>query len=91
MTATSTHETEIVADPDVPLIRITRDFDAPREKVFRAHTDPELMAQWMGPSPRDADRALRLPDRRVVPLHDAQRRQRSSASTGPSTTCGPRS
>ncbi|MDQ3628194.1 MAG: SRPBCC family protein [Actinomycetota bacterium] len=49
MTSTSTHETEITADPDVPLIRITREFDAPPEKVFRAHTDPELVAQWLGP------------------------------------------
>ena len=46
---TSTHETEITADPDVPLIRITREFDAPPEKVFRAHTDPELVVQWNGP------------------------------------------
>ena len=46
---TSTHETEIVADPDVPLVRITREFDAPPEKVFRAHTDPELVVQWLGP------------------------------------------
>ena len=45
----STHETEITADPDVPLIRITREFDAPPEKVFRAHTDPELVARWLGP------------------------------------------
>ena len=29
MTTTSTHETEIVVDPDVPLVRITREFDAP--------------------------------------------------------------
>src|SRR5215471_14406384 len=50
MTTTRTHETEIVADPEVPLIRITREFDAPREKVFRAHADPELVKQWMGPS-----------------------------------------
>ena len=47
---TSTHETEIVADPEVPLIRITREFDAPPAKVFRAHTDPEIFAQWNGPS-----------------------------------------
>ena len=46
---TSTHETEISADPKVPLVRITRDFDAPREKVFRAHVDPELVVQWLGP------------------------------------------
>jgi uncharacterized protein YndB with AHSA1/START domain len=46
---TSTHETEITADKDVPLIRITREFDAPPAKVFRAHTDPELLVQWNGP------------------------------------------
>jgi len=46
---TSTAETEIVADRDVPLVRIIREFDAPPEKVFRAHTDPALIVQWLGP------------------------------------------
>jgi uncharacterized protein YndB with AHSA1/START domain len=45
----TTHETEIVADPTVPLVRITRVFDAPPESVFRAHTEPELVTQWLGP------------------------------------------
>ena len=49
MTTAGTHHTEIVADPDVPLVRITREFDAPPEKVFRAHTDPDLLVQWLGP------------------------------------------
>jgi len=49
MTTTSTHETEITADADVPLVRIIREFDAPPAKVFRAHTDPELVVQWLGP------------------------------------------
>jgi uncharacterized protein YndB with AHSA1/START domain len=49
MTSTTHHETRIVADPDVPLVRITREFDAPPEKVFRAHTDPDLFVQWVGP------------------------------------------
>lgn len=49
MTTNRTHKTEIVADKDVPLIRITREFDASVEKVFRAHTDPELLKQWLGP------------------------------------------
>jgi uncharacterized protein YndB with AHSA1/START domain len=44
-----THETEITVDPHVPLVRITREFDAPREKVFRAHVDPALFTQWNGP------------------------------------------
>ncbi len=46
---TTTHETEICVDPDIPLVRITREFDAPPAKVFRAHVDPELVAQWTGP------------------------------------------
>lgn len=39
----------IEADPEVPLIRITRDFRATPAQVLRAHTDPELYAQWVGP------------------------------------------
>jgi uncharacterized protein YndB with AHSA1/START domain len=46
---TTTHETRIEADPGVPLIRITREFDAPPAKVFRAHADPDLVVQWLGP------------------------------------------
>ncbi|MEJ7583949.1 MAG: SRPBCC family protein [Acidimicrobiales bacterium] len=46
---TSTRQTEITADPDVPVVRITRDFDAPPSQVFRAHTDPERVTQWLGP------------------------------------------
>jgi uncharacterized protein YndB with AHSA1/START domain len=49
MTTTHTNETQIEVDPDVPLVRITREFDAPPEKLFRAHTDPELVVQWLGP------------------------------------------
>jgi uncharacterized protein YndB with AHSA1/START domain len=49
MTSTTHRETQIVADPDVPLVRIVREFDAPNEKVFRAHTDPDLLVQWLGP------------------------------------------
>jgi uncharacterized protein YndB with AHSA1/START domain len=51
---TSTHETQIIADPQVPLVRIIREFDAPPEKVFRAHTDPELVVQWQGPRGMEA-------------------------------------
>ena len=49
MTSTTHHETQIVSDPDVPLVRIIREFDAPPEKVYRAHVDPDLVAQWLGP------------------------------------------
>src|SRR6476661_7331545 len=49
MNTTTPHETEITSDPDVPLVRIVREFDAPVEKLFRAHTDPDLLPQWLGP------------------------------------------
>ncbi|MGP9746578.1 SRPBCC family protein [Brachybacterium sp. AOP29-B2-41] len=39
----------IEADPEVPLIRIARDFHASPAQVLRAHTDPELYARWVGP------------------------------------------
>ena len=42
-------ETEITAEPGVPQILITREFDAPRELVFRAFTEPDLLLQWLGP------------------------------------------
>lgn len=49
MTAARTADTEIFVDPDVPLVRIVREFDAPPDKLFRAHADPELVVQWIGP------------------------------------------
>ncbi|MDX6427872.1 MAG: hypothetical protein QOE54_238 [Streptosporangiaceae bacterium] len=33
----------------MPQIVITREFDAPRDLVFHAYTDPELLVQWLGP------------------------------------------
>ena len=41
--------TTITAQPGTPFIDVVREFDAPPELVFRAHTDPELMASWLGP------------------------------------------
>jgi len=49
MNITSTYETTISADQTVPMVRLEREFDAPPEKVFRAHTDPQLYARWVGP------------------------------------------
>ncbi len=49
MNATKSNETQIEVDPEVPLVRITREFDAPPEKVFRAHVDPDLVRRWNGP------------------------------------------
>jgi len=42
-------KTEITAEPGIPLIVMTRDFDAPRDLVFRAYTEPQLLVQWLGP------------------------------------------
>lgn len=40
----------IEADPDVPAFHLTRDFAGTVDQVFRAHTDPELFARWVGPT-----------------------------------------
>jgi uncharacterized protein YndB with AHSA1/START domain len=42
-------ETRIEAPEGVPFIDITREFDAPRDLVFRAFTEPDLLVQWLGP------------------------------------------
>jgi uncharacterized protein YndB with AHSA1/START domain len=49
VSTTGINETVIVSDPAVPLVRISREFDAPPDHVFRAHTDPELIVRWLGP------------------------------------------
>lgn len=43
------NETRIEADPALPTIVITREFEATPERVFRAYTDPDLVVQWLGP------------------------------------------
>jgi len=40
--------TKITAEPGKQEIIIEREFDAPRELVFKAFTDPELYVQWIG-------------------------------------------
>jgi uncharacterized protein YndB with AHSA1/START domain len=39
----------VTAEPGKQEVFITREFDAPRELVYKAHTDPNLYAQWLGP------------------------------------------
>jgi uncharacterized protein YndB with AHSA1/START domain len=41
--------TQVTAEPGTPYIDFTREFDAPRDLLFRAHSDPELLVQWLGP------------------------------------------
>ena len=43
------NQTIITAEPGRQELFITREFDAPRELVFKAYTDPELFVQWLGP------------------------------------------
>jgi uncharacterized protein YndB with AHSA1/START domain len=49
MTTTTNPEVTITADPALPTVEIVREFDATPEQVFRAHVDPDLVAQWVGP------------------------------------------
>jgi len=42
-------EAAIEADPNVPAVHIWRDFRGTPEQLMKAHTDPELFTQWIGP------------------------------------------
>ncbi|SBW17062.1 SRPBCC family protein [Protofrankia symbiont of Coriaria ruscifolia] len=51
MNTIDTIETAVIeADKTVPIIRITRDFTATAGQLVRAHTDPALVVQWVGPN-----------------------------------------
>ena len=41
--------TVVTAEPGKQELFITREFDAARELVFRAHTDPGIYVKWIGP------------------------------------------
>lgn len=47
--STATNETTINVPADLPMVEIIREFDAPPERVYRAHVDPDLAMQWLGP------------------------------------------
>jgi uncharacterized protein YndB with AHSA1/START domain len=49
MSSKTKNETKIVAEPGKHEITIIREFDAPRELVFRAYTEPDLYVRWVGP------------------------------------------
>ena len=44
------YQVTIAADPALPIIRMTRDFDATAAELMRAHTDADLFARWVGPN-----------------------------------------
>ncbi len=95
MSATGTqhhNETRIVADPALPTIVITREFDAPPERVFRAYTDPDLVVRWLGLGgsrcgSSGTTRAAAAPIATCI----ARTTGPSTASTACSTRCAPTS
>jgi len=46
---TAKNETTIKAEPGKQELFITREFEAPRELVFKAFTEADLVAKWLGP------------------------------------------
>jgi uncharacterized protein YndB with AHSA1/START domain len=40
---------KVTAEPGVPQVLTEREFNAPRDLVYRAFTDPDLLVQWLGP------------------------------------------
>ncbi len=45
-----TNPVTIEAPEGVPFITFAREFDAPVAAVFRAHAEPDLVTQWLGPN-----------------------------------------
>ncbi|RIK31786.1 MAG: ATPase [Anaerolineae bacterium] len=45
----SKNKTVITVEPNKQELFITREFDAPRALVYKAHTDAKIFAQWLGP------------------------------------------
>jgi len=43
------NKTIVTAEPGKQELFITREFDAPRDLLFKSHVDPELYVQWVGP------------------------------------------
>src|SRR3989304_1080969 len=46
---TKRNKTIITAEPGKQELFITREFDAPRDRVFKAFTDSKIYPQWVGP------------------------------------------
>ncbi|WP_432562290.1 SRPBCC family protein [Kineococcus sp. SYSU DK003] len=52
---TETRHLTVEAPAGTPFIDTVREFDAPVAALFRAHSDPELVKQWMGPDGYETD------------------------------------
>jgi uncharacterized protein YndB with AHSA1/START domain len=46
---------QVEAPAGVPFVDWEREFDAPVEAVFRAHKEPDLIKQWLGPRRYEMD------------------------------------
>ena len=44
------NKTEVIAEPGKQELFIKREFDFPRDLVFRAHIDREIYQKWIGPN-----------------------------------------
>ena len=44
-----TNALDLTAPVDTLAMEFSRDFDAPVHALFRAHSEPELVKQWLGP------------------------------------------
>jgi len=44
-----TNPLNLTAPVDTLAMELTRDFNAPVEALFRAHAEPDLVKQWLGP------------------------------------------
>jgi len=42
-------ETRVNVPAGLPFAEVEREFDAPRDLVYRAWTDPKLIVRWLGP------------------------------------------
>lgn len=47
--ATKTNKTQLTVEPGRQEIITVREFDAPRELVFKSFTDPSLIVKWLSP------------------------------------------
>ena len=68
-----------VADTDQE-VAITRVFEAPRESVFRAWTDPDELAAWYGPAHMDTPRDRIRIDLRVGGRYELTMVERGSGA-----------
>ncbi|WP_308467308.1 SRPBCC family protein [Rathayibacter soli] len=50
-----TNALTVTAPEGLPYVEFEREFDAPIDAVFRAHKEPELIKQWLGPRGYEMD------------------------------------